>query len=149
MLNNGESTIYSGDRSVTDLKRFANDFVKSTAYPEEPQAAANPNGLVAELTDATFAPFRSKGNMFVKFFAPWCGHCKKLAPAWKQLAKHMEHKLTIAEVNCDEFGALCKSQNIEGYPTLLYFPIQGEKIEYTGSRAAPKLKEFAEDAITA
>jgi thioredoxin domain-containing protein 5 len=87
--------------------------------------------------------------MFVKFFAPWCGHCKKLAPSWKQLARHMQSKLTIAEVNCDEHGALCKTHNIQAYPTLLYFPAEGQSIEYTGGRKIDQLKIFAENATAA
>jgi thioredoxin domain-containing protein 5 len=142
-----QSTTYSGDRQLSDLVSFVQGFANSSATnSEEP---SNPNGQVLELSPESFTTIRSKGPMFVKFFAPWCGHCKKLAPAWKQLARHMQNKLTIAEVNCDEHGALCKSHNIQGYPTLLYFPAEGQSIEYNGGRKIDQLKLFAESATAA
>ncbi|KAF8239442.1 protein disulfide isomerase [Tricholoma matsutake] len=148
--HNGQSTTYSGDRTLPDLVSFVQSYASSSStVPEEPRAIANPVGQVLELSSESFAAIRSKGPMFVKFFAPWCGHCKKLAPAWKELARHMQNKLTIAEVNCDELGTLCNSHNIQGYPTLLYFPAEGQSIEYNGGRKLDQLKFFAENATAA
>ena len=76
-----------------------------------------------------------------------CGHCKKLAPTWIQLAKHMQHQLNVAEVNCDENDALCRSQEVLGYPMLQYY-LGGVKTEYTGGRKIDQLKAFAEKAAT-
>jgi thioredoxin domain-containing protein 5 len=107
--------------------------------------AANPSGSVISLDAKTFPDMLSHGPVFVKFFAPWCGHCKKLAPTWNQLAKHMQGQLNIAEVNCEDQKSLCKAQDIEGYPTLFYYS-NGVKTEYTGSRKIDQLKEFTTKA---
>lgn len=112
---------------------------------QAPRVDPNPAGEVVKLTTETFDSFLSQGPAFVKFFAPWCGHCKKLAPTWSQLARHMQHKLNVAEVNCDDQKPLCSSQSITGYPTLLYYA-HGAKTEYTGNRKYDQLVAFSEHA---
>ena len=37
---------------------------------------------------------------FVKFYAPWCGHCQRLAPTWDELAAETAGKLNVAKVDC-------------------------------------------------
>lgn len=145
----GGAKEYSGDRTFDDLFRFVQGYANSSAPDTKGKGIANSIDRVLDLSPESFVTIRSEGPMFVKFFAPWCGHCKKLAPAWKQLARHMQSKLTIAEVNCDEYGALCKTHNIQAYPTLLYFPAEGRSIEYNGGRKIDQLKSFAENARAA
>ena len=61
-------------------------------------------------------------NAFVKFFAPWCGHCKALAPAWEQLAQEHGDAITIARVDCttDINDELCTQQRALGFPHLKF-----------------------------
>ena len=53
------------------------------------------------LTDKTFSEVIAKGYTFVKFFAPWCGHCKRLAPTWDALAREYQNNkdINIAKVS--------------------------------------------------
>jgi len=61
----------------------------------------------------------------------------------------MQNKLTIAEVNCDDNSSFCKSQNIEGYPTLIFFDSNGVKSEYNAGRKIDQLRAFADKAAAA
>ena len=60
---------------------------------------------------------------FIKFYAPWCGHCKKLAPTWSELADELKHNqnVSIGQVDCTQAHNLCKKLEITGYPTLKSF----------------------------
>ena len=74
-----------------------------------------------------------------------CGHCKKLAPIWTQLAAQMQHKLTIAEVNCEAYEGLCRGEGVPGFPQLIYYGGKGQgKVEYTSGRKLEQLRAFAE-----
>lgn len=55
----------------------------------------------------------------------------------------MQHKLNIAEVNCEDHKAICKQEGIEGYPMLFYYGGKGAKTEYTGGRKLEQLAAFA------
>ena len=155
---------FKGARDLEDIKKFMKQYVKEepstsaiqTPTPPPPPSikrppppVVNPTGEVLSLDRDLFTTTLSKGPAFIKFFAPWCGHCKKLAPVWKQLARHMQNKLTIAEVNCDDNSSFCKSQNIEGYPTLIFFDSNGVKSEYNAGRKIDQLRAFADKAAAA
>ena len=78
---------------------------------------------------------------FVKFYAPWCGHCKALAPKFKKLAELMEGtQFVIAEVDCTSATAFCQQHGVRGYPTLKFFN-NGQFVEqYKGPREAEAMK---------
>ncbi|KAF9453143.1 protein disulfide isomerase [Macrolepiota fuliginosa MF-IS2] len=141
---------YRGNRDLADLKvflkRHAEAEVSIKEIEEEPQPVLNTNGEVLSIHDsATFVSTLEQGPAFIKFYAPWCGHCKKLAPSWVQLAAHLRNKVTVAEVDCDAQSSLCAAQKIQGYPTLIYFA-NGVRSEYAGGRRLDQLRTFAETA---
>jgi protein disulfide-isomerase len=76
-----------------------------------------------------------------------CGHCKKLAPTWEKLAKELQHSVTVAEVNCEDYKSLCTSEGVTGFPMLFFYPESGQKTEYSGARKLGAMKEWASRAV--
>jgi len=102
---------------------------------------------VISLTPENYESITDGKTVFIKYFAPWCGHCKKLAPDWEKLAEDWEgheHGL-IAEVDCTSEGkALC--QDVKGFPTLKYGdPMSPE--DYSGGRSFDALSAFAKENL--
>merc|ERR1719424_2790660 len=101
-----------------------------------------------ELTPSTWdASLASGKSLFVKFFAPWCGHCKKMKPDWDKLADELadSSKVLIADVDCTADGKpLCDAKGVKGFPTIKYFsPPDEEGEDYKGGRDFDSLKKFA------
>ena len=61
------------------------------------------------------------GDWFIKFYAPWCGHCKRLAPTWEEVATELKGQVNVAKVDVTENRALGKQFGVKGFPTLLFF----------------------------
>ncbi|KOC62772.1 Thioredoxin domain-containing protein 5 [Habropoda laboriosa] len=101
------------------------------------------NGLL-ELTEDTFDKHVSTGYHFVKFYAPWCGHCQKLAPIWEELANSLSNNnfVSISKIDCTQHRSVCGQFDIKGYPTLLWIE-DGKKVDkYTGQRTHEDLKAY-------
>ncbi|KAM1144522.1 hypothetical protein FF1_033314 [Malus domestica] len=81
----------------------------------------------------------------VEFYAPWCGHCKKLAPEYEKLGSSFKKakSILIAKVDCDEHKGVCGKYGVSGYPTIQWFPKGSlEPKKYEGARNAEALAEF-------
>lgn len=109
---------------------------------------ANPKGASVALTPESFQKLvtTSQDPWFIKFYVPWCSHCQHLAPTWSELAREMEGKLNIGEVNCEQSPRLCKDAKVSGYPTIYFFR-GGERVEYEGLRGLGDLLSFANKAL--
>jgi thioredoxin domain-containing protein 5 len=102
------------------------------------------------LDENNFNDFVSKGFHFTKFYAPWCGHCQKLAPIWDQLGqKFLEEGriVKISKIDCTQSGIICQDQGVRGYPTLIFFH-DGKQIEkYTGDRTLISFSAFIDNLV--
>ncbi|XBI92348.1 hypothetical protein VPH35_029434 [Triticum aestivum] len=100
------------------------------------------DGKVIDLDDSNFeAALSSIDFLFVDFYAPWCGHCKRLAPELDEAAPvlaGLSEPIMVAKVNADKYRKLGSKYGVDGFPTLMLF-IHGVPIEYTGSRKADLL----------
>lgn len=86
-------------------------------------------------------------NAFVKFYAPWCGHCKKLKPDWDKLGDKYNDKsnVLIGDVDCTAAGKpLCETYGVQGYPTLKTF-WKTMSDDYNGGRDFETLQTFANE----
>jgi len=107
---------------------------------------------VVKLTSTNFKDKTGDGKLwFIKFYAPWCGHCKKLAPTWKELGDAYADNadINIAHVDCVADKSTCKAAEVKGYPTLkLYHGGQTYDV-YKGPRDKNSLQNAVDKAATA
>ncbi|KAF4354007.1 probable protein disulfide-isomerase A6 [Cannabis sativa] len=101
---------------------------------------------VVVLTDSNFEKEVGQDRAaLVEFYAPWCGHCKKLAPEYEKLGASFKKakSVLIGKVDCDEHKSVCSKYGVSGYPTLQWFPKGSlEPKKYEGPRTAEALAEF-------
>ena len=109
--------------------------------------AATANAI--ELTPDNYEAETAGKSVFLKFFAPWCGHCKKLKPDWDKLMDEFKDSSTqlIADVDCTADGKpLCDENGVRGYPTLKYGD-PSDLQDYQGGRSLDDLKKFATENL--
>jgi len=113
--------------------------LKSEAVPAETGA-----GVVRVVVGKTYDDVitnRGSKDVLLEIYAPWCGHCKTLAPVYDELAKAYADKpdLVIAKIDgtANDFDV-----EYRGFPTLKFFPAGGEMMDYEGGRTLDALKAF-------
>jgi len=103
---------------------------------------ADSAGKVLELSDR-FLPLRKEGMWLMKFYAPWCGHCKKLEPIWKHVAQSLiEAPIRVGRVDCTRFSKVATEFGIKGFPTIMF--LKGDDVyTYDGDRTREDIVAFA------
>jgi protein disulfide-isomerase-like protein len=108
-------------------------------------AADAPASDVVVLTTKTFrdAVKASATGILVEFYAPWCGHCKNLAPIWDKLATQLKDRVPVAKVDCTVEQRLQQEQGIRGFPTIKLFRDRGAQVvQHTAARDIPSFMQF-------
>jgi len=87
--------------------------------------------------------FKGKEGL-INFYAPWCGHCRKMKDLWSELAIHFKDRFIIAAVNCeDPYNYNLRWRfNITCYPTLKFVNKRGQLEDYDGEIEKDELLEF-------
>lgn len=103
------------------------------------------NAQVLELTGSTFDEQVRKDSdrpWFVKFYAPWCGHCQRLAPLWEELEGKLRGDVSLAKVDATIEEGLASEWDVEGFPTLILLA-GGKGYRYKGKRTLDDMEAFA------
>ncbi|KEY69765.1 hypothetical protein S7711_03745 [Stachybotrys chartarum IBT 7711] len=134
---------YKSGRDLESLSSFITE--KTGVKLKKKQDAPSD---VKILTDATFSEaVGGEKNVLVAFTAPWCGHCKKLAPTWETLASDFvnEPNVIIAKVDADNDNSKGTAQEygVKSYPTIKYFPAGSKEAQpYEGGRTEDAFVNF-------
>lgn len=113
--------------------------------------AANDKPAALDLTPQNFdkTVLKSSKPALVEFFAPWCGHCKNLAPVYEELGQAFafaSDKVTVGKVDADEHRDLGRRFGIQGFPTLKWFDGKTDQPEdYKGGRDFESLAGWITD----
>lgn len=126
---------YDSQRDLESLQAF---IAEKTGT--KPKAKRSTPSYVVTLDDDKFSSVvNGKKHVLVEFYAPWCGHCKSLAPIYEKLAITYKNDpdVVIAKVNADSPNGKATAQKygVSGYPTLKFFPKGStEPIAYESGR---------------
>jgi protein disulfide-isomerase A1 len=134
-----------------DIAKFVDDFVAGKIAPSIksepiPESQKGPVTVIVAHNYDDIVMDNNK-DVLVEFYAPWCGHCKALAPKYEELAglyfndPDFSTKVTIAKVDATANDV---PDEIQGFPTIKLFPAgaKTEPITYSGSRTIEDLAKF-------
>ena len=135
---------YSGGRTAADIVDAVLREIEAVAnirLGKKPAAAEN---ALVELTDAAIEKdiMSSSEPWLVAFTAPWCGHCKKLAPELKKAAALLKAEgVNVGDVDATKHTKYSPRFKVQGFPTVVFLPKGGsaDHIEYDGGRTADAL----------
>ncbi|KAM8979283.1 protein disulfide-isomerase A4 [Sarcophilus harrisii] len=129
ILKRGQAVDYDGSRSEDDIVAKVKEVSQPSWTP--------PPEVTLVLTKDNFDEVVNDADIIlVEFYAPWCGHCKKLAPEYEKAAKELSKRsppIPLAKVDAIEETDLAKRFDVTGYPTLKIFR-KGKAFDYNGPR---------------
>lgn len=134
---------YKGGRSLDDFVKFIKE---KTGYGSNIKEAQK---FVIELDDNNFdnIVMDSEKDVLVEFFAPWCGHCKTLAPVYDKVARDFatSQNCVVAKIDATAAPEAAKRFEIKGYPTIKFFAkgsTDKKPEEYSGGRTEEDFVKF-------
>ncbi|XP_074100019.1 protein disulfide-isomerase A6 homolog CaBP1 [Cotesia typhae] len=159
-VNKKKPDSYNGARTadglVTEALRVASKKAKEALGGKSSgsDSKSSDSKDVVELTDDNFDKLvmNSEDMWLVEFYAPWCGHCKNLAPIWAKAATELKGKVKLGALDATVNTIKGSQYEIRGYPTIKFFA-SGKKdsdsvSEYDGGRTTSDIVNWALDKLS-
>lgn len=143
-----------GEISDAAIRAFVQGFEAGKLrahYKSEPPPTSQP-GPVHFLVGSTFHSIvmDPTKDVLVEFYAPWCGHCKKLEPVFKELAKKLKPVDTLVIAKLDATTNDVEGVDTEGFPTIKLWRADNKDvpIDYDGDRDVDSFIVWLEEKVT-
>lgn len=98
---------------------------------------------VLELSDR-FLEVKKDGHWLIMFYAPWCGHCKRLEPVWAHVAQALYNtNIRVGRIDCTRFTSVASEFGVSGFPTIMFLKGDIAQYTFTGDRTKQDIINFA------
>ncbi|XP_043460949.1 protein disulfide-isomerase A6 homolog [Leptopilina heterotoma] len=152
----GKPEDYNGPRTAAGIAegalKAAQQKVQKILSPNKKDSKDSKD--VVELTDDNFDKLvlGSEDLWLVEFYAPWCGHCKNLAPHWAAAASELKGKVKLGALDATVHSLKASKYGVNSYPTIKFFAA-GKKdsdsvSEYDGGRTSNDIVNWAMEKLT-
>jgi len=137
------STGLTADSLTAHFQGFLDKSLQPNVKSQE--VPADNDGVVKVVVGKSFDSevLSNEKDVFVEFYAPWCGHCKSLAPKWEELGDMFadNDNVVIAKVDATENDTPAK---VQGFPTLILYPAgkKEQPVPYEGDRTPAAMADF-------
>lgn len=139
----------AAELTIENIGEFINGIKAGTIKPHLKSAAApEEQGDVVVVVGTEYDQIVNDPtkDVLVKFYAPWCGHCKKLAPVWDELGAIYKDQPNLVIAKFDATVNEAEGVEIRGYPTLKFYPRDNKAgVDYEGERDLDAFKKYLEE----
>jgi len=141
------SEVKPSDLTVENIGTFADGVIAGTItkhMKSEPVPEKN-DGPVTTVVGTQFDDIvkNTSKDVLVKYYAPWCGHCKKLAPIWEELGEFFKDEKDLVIAKFDATANEADGIEVRGYPTLIFYPKDNKAgTTYEGERDLESFKKY-------